>query len=142
MHKIVIDPVINYWFLDEVYLSFNLTHYSNGNKVPLFNYNGTIYAPVRAFSKAAGFTVDYDFSTRTAVLETNDYAAASDLDSASYITSEKAKKLALQDAGVNAANALFLKSCLDWDDGKACYKVEFCAGNMEYKVDPIVKTKF
>ncbi len=105
---------------------------ANGNKVPLLNYNGTIYAPVRAFGKAAGLTVDYDSATHTAVLETNDYAFSSDPDSGSYISTEKARELALADAGVNANDALFLKSCLDWENGKACYEVDFCSGNTEY----------
>ncbi len=105
---------------------------ANGNKVSLLNYNGTIYAPVRAFSKAAGLTVDYDSTTHTAVLETNDYASASDPDSGAYISAEKARELALADARVNVNDALFLKACLAWEDGKACYEVEFCAGNTEY----------
>jgi len=104
----------------------------NGERVPLFAYNGTTYAPVRAFSKAAGLTVDYDAANRTARIETAEYAAAADPDSANYITEEKAKELALADAGVKSAEAFFLRHCLDWEDGRAVYEVEFCAGSAEY----------
>ncbi len=104
----------------------------NGKEVPLFAYNGTTYAPVRAFSKAAGLQVDYDGKTRTARIETADYAAQWDPKASDYIGGEKAKTLALQDAGVKAADALFLKAGLDWENGKAIYEVEFCAGQTEY----------
>jgi len=105
---------------------------ANGKEVPVFAYNGTTYVPIRAIGKAAGMTIAYDSSTRTAKLETPDFAVASDPKSGSYITAEKAKSLALADAGVAAADALILKASLDWEDGKAVYEVEFCAGNKEY----------
>lgn len=105
---------------------------ANGKEVPLFSYNGTIYAPVRAFGNAAGFSVDYDAATRTAVLETSDFITSSDPNAGSYISAEKARELALADAGVKSAEATFLKTRLDKEDGKMIYEVEFCAGNTEY----------
>ena len=45
---------------------------ANGNPVPLFSYNGTTYAPVRAICEAAGLKVDFDSATYTAVLTTQD----------------------------------------------------------------------
>lgn len=104
----------------------------NGQTVPLFAYEGTTYAPVRAFSRAAGLLVDYDAEKGVARIETPDYAAQDDPAQASYIGADKAKELALADAGVAAADARILKSCLDWDDGKAVYEVEFCALRTEY----------
>lgn len=111
-----------------------------GKEVPLFAYEGTTYAPVRAFAQAAGLSVDYDAETRTARIETPDYTLQSDPASGSYITADKAREIALADAGVNAADALFLKSALDWEDyyedgrkvNKVIYEVEFCAGTTEY----------
>ena len=105
---------------------------ANGNKVPLFSYNGTTYAPVRAICEAAGLTVDFDSSSYTAVLTTADTAAAAHPDASSYISAEEAKTVALNDAGVKAADAVFLKVKLDWDDGRAEYDVEFYAGSTEY----------
>ncbi len=105
---------------------------ANGREVPLFAYNGTTYAPVRAFSKAAGLSVDYDSETRTARIETADYTAQSDPNAGSYIGVEKARELALAHAGVKAENARVLKASLDWEDGRAVYEVEFCSARTEY----------
>lgn len=105
---------------------------ANGQSVTLFAYNGTTYAPVRAFSEAAGLLVDYDADKGVARIETPDYAAQADPAYASYIGVDKARELALADAGVALADARILKSCLDWDDGKAIYEVEFCSLRTEY----------
>lgn len=107
----------------------------NGREVELFAYNGTTYAPVRAFAKAAGLSVDYDAQTNTARIETPDYTVAADPKAAEYIGEDRALALALADAGVKAQDALVLKSALDWDDGKAVYEVEFCAADTEYDYD-------
>ena len=102
---------------------------ADGNKVPLFSYNGTTYAPVRAICEAAGLKVDYDSATYTAVLTTQDQYIASTPGASNYITVEKAKSAALNHAGVKASDAIFVKAGLDWDDGRVYYEVEFYAGN-------------
>lgn len=104
----------------------------NGKAVPLFAYGGTTYAPVRAFSQAAGLLVDYDADKGVARVETPDYAAQADPDYGSYIGADRARALALSDAGVAAADARVLKCCLDWEDGRAVYEVEFCSLRTEY----------
>ena len=108
---------------------------ANGNDVALFSYNGTTYAPVRAICEAAGLEVEYDSATYTAVLTTADRVAASDPNSGSYIGVDKAKSIALSDAGVNSADAVFLKARLDRDDGRMEYEVEFYSGSKEYDYD-------
>ena len=108
---------------------------ANGKDVALFSYNGTTYAPVRAICEAAGLEVEYDSATYTAVLTTADRVAASDPNSGSYIGVDKAKEIALADAGVNAADAVFLKARLDRDDGRVEYEVEFYSGSKEYDYD-------
>ena len=45
---------------------------------------------------------------------------------------EKAKSIALNHAGVTAANAVFLHAKLDYDDGRRVYEVEFYNGSKEY----------
>lgn len=106
-----------------------------GKEVPLFSYNGTTYAPVRAICEAAGMKVEFDSANYTAVLTTQDQYIASTPTASNYITAEKAKQAALSHAGVNASDAVFVKAGLDWDDGKVKYEVEFYVGNTEYDYD-------
>ena len=108
----------------------------NGKEVSVFLYNGTTYVPVRAVSEAMGVDVSFDSATRTVVLVTADKSAAQQGSSTgSYSSAERAKEIALADAGVAAADAVFLRAQLDWDDGRAEYEVEFYSGNMEYDYD-------
>ena len=48
---------------------------------------------------------------------------------------ETAKSIALQSAGVDAANAAFVKTKLDYDDGVAEYEIEFVAGSTKYEYE-------
>lgn len=48
---------------------------------------------------------------------------------------ETAKALALSDAGVNAADAVFTKSKSDWEDGVQVYDIEFYTSNGEYEYE-------
>ena len=105
---------------------------AKGRDVPLFSYNGTTYAPVRAICEAAGLKVDFDSANYTAVLTTPDRYIASTPSASNYISVDKAKEIALNHAGVKAADAIFVKAGLDWDDGRTEYEVEFYAGNTEY----------
>lgn len=124
---------------DDIKVTLNGANFTpkdaNGKEVPLFSYNGTTYAPVRAICEAAGLKVDYDSATYTAVLTTQDQYIASTPNASNYITAEQAKSAALSHAGVSANDAIFVKAGLDWDDGKVHYEVEFYAGNTEYDYD-------
>lgn len=108
---------------------------AKGQEVPLFSYNGTTYAPVRAICEAAGLKVDFDSANYTAVLTTQDQYIASTPSASDYITVDAAKQAALKHAGVSDSDAVFVKAGLDWDDGRVCYEVEFYAGNTEYDYD-------
>ena len=55
--------------------------------------------------------------------------------STSYIGEERAKEIALNHAGLTASGVTFVRSYLDWDDGRAQYEVEFYANNTEYDYD-------
>lgn len=54
-------------------------------------------------------------------------------ESAGYIGDEKAKSIALSNAGLTAASVTGLISELDSDDGAAVYEVEFIYGGYEYE---------
>lgn len=52
-----------------------------------------------------------------------------------YIGIDKAKSIALKDAGLNASEVKFTKAKLDKDDGTAVYELEFYTGNTEYEYE-------
>ena len=111
---------------------------AGGKQVSAFLYNGTTYVPVRAISVAMGMDVSFNSATRTVVLTTADRTASqqgASSASGNYITVERAKQIALNNAGVKEANAVFLRANLDWDDGRMQYEVEFYSGNTEYDYD-------
>ena len=51
------------------------------------------------------------------------------------ITMEQAKQIALQRAGLNASDVVCTKACLDMDDGRMEYDIDFRAGSREYDCD-------
>ena len=111
---------------------------ADGKQVSAFLYNGTTYVPVRAISEAMGMDVSFNSATRTVVLTTADRTASqqgSTTASGDYISVDRAKQIALNDAGVKESNAVFLRANLDWDDGRMQYEVEFYSGNTEYDYD-------
>ena len=111
---------------------------ADGKQVSAFLYNGTTYVPVRAISEAMGMDVSFNSAPRTVVLTTADRTASqqgASSASGNYITVERAKQIALNNAGVKEANAVFLRANLDWDDGRMQYEVEFYSGNTEYDYD-------
>ena len=56
------------------------------------------------------------------------------------LTVEQAKKVALDYAGVKAADATFTKAHRDYDNGRQVYEIEFYANNTEYDMDVDVNT--
>ncbi len=50
---------------------------------------------------------------------------------AAEITEEKAKAIALENAGVKAENVTFIRAEQDWEDGRNIYEVEFLTKNQE-----------
>lgn len=55
--------------------------------------------------------------------------------SSKYIGVDKAKSIALKDAGVSASSVTFTKAKLDKDDGVAVYEIEFYSGDTEYEYE-------
>ena len=56
------------------------------------------------------------------------------------LTVEQAKQVALDYAGVKAADVTFTKAHRDYDDGRQVYEIEFYANNTEYDMDVDVNT--
>ncbi len=66
----------------------------------------------------------------TALIPGGALAAASAVDE--YIGEAKAKSIALEHAKIAERNATFIKTQLDYDDGRVVYEVDFYSGNSEY----------
>lgn len=87
---------------------------------------------------AGGQEYDYDIDALTGTVIAGSQQAAGSTGNTdgstgdTAITADKAKEIALNHAGVKAADAIFVKAGLDWDDGRTEYEVEFYAGNTEY----------
>ena len=57
-----------------------------------------------------------------------------------YITLEKAKEIALKQAGVSASDAVFEEKEFDFDDGTPVFELEFSAGGNHYEYDVDART--
>ena len=70
-------------------------------------------------------------------IDDDDYdpAYARDGQPSPYITLEKAQEIALTQAGVAAADAVFDDRDFDHDDGTPVFELEFIAGGLEYEYD-------
>lgn len=53
---------------------------------------------------------------------------------------EKARAIALEDAGMNAADVTFVQAKEDYDDGRLVYEVDFCGNGAEYEYDIDART--
>ena len=73
--------------------------------------------------------------TFTTIQDDYDPAYAKDGEPSPYITLEKAQEIALTQANVNAANAVFDDREFDHDDGTPIFELEFTANGNEYEYD-------
>lgn len=113
---------------------------ASGSVIYPILYNGSTYLPLRAIGDIMNSQVGWD-STNKVVTLTSSYTVT-DADSFNNgqqqttttgdIGAEKAKEVALQHAGLKASDVTFIKSVLDYDDGRKVYDVEFYSGNKEY----------
>ena len=55
--------------------------------------------------------------------------------SGDYIGKDRAREIALDHAGLQSSQVTFIRTELDWDDGRAEYEVEFYTGGKEYDYD-------
>lgn len=56
------------------------------------------------------------------------------------IGAKRAKEIAAEHAGFNVGKVNFIKSHVDFDDGRKIYELEFTAGNKKYEYDIDSKT--
>ena len=92
-----------------------------------------------------GYEYDYEINASNGAVidfekEKETKETASQQENTTYISKEKAKSIALKNAGVNEADAIALKVELDKDDGIAHYEVEFKSGGYEYDYEINAKT--
>ena len=97
-------------------------------------YNGTTYLPIRSIGELLGMDVDWNNSTQTVIL--NEQAAtappAVTTPTTGDIGLEKAKSIALTDAGLTASQVTFTKARQDRDDGRMVYDVDFYTSTAKY----------
>ncbi|MCD8015547.1 MAG: fibronectin type III domain-containing protein [Lachnospiraceae bacterium] len=97
---------------------------------------GTTYKfKVRAYTKGSDGVKYYgDFSDvcRATTRSTSSSGTGSSTSSGGYISSTKAKSIALTDAGVKESNVYDLDVEFDWENGVAVYEVSFDCSGYEY----------
>ena len=76
----------------------------------------------------------------TAVSQSSGQQPSGGQNTSSGITEDEAKTIALQDAGVSASDAVFVRVERDRDDGRSVYDLEFYAGNTEYDYEISAET--
>ena len=84
------------------------------------------------------YTIPTKQTTKQAVNKNNTKNNVKNTTNNAYIGVEKAKAIALKDAGLGSAT--FTKAKLDTDDGIKIYDIEFRSGNMEYDYEIDAKT--
>ena len=114
-------------------------------------YEGTTYLPIRAIGELMGKTVYwYEDAKRIELKDPSTTVTDADVivpsgqdqtqidqgnTSGAQITEDKAKEIALQKAGLTAADVQFTKVKLDKDDGVLHYEIEFKQDKVKYSAD-------
>jgi len=96
-------------------------------------YEDSVYLPLRAMGQLMDKEVAWDNATKTVIL-TSEGSAAKDAGAVkeTEIDLEKAKKIALEHAGLKEEDVIFVTAKPDYDDGRKQYDVEFYSNGMEY----------
>lgn len=82
----------------------------------------------------SGNIVSYDRDARKAQNNQSNQSSSANVNS-KYIGIDKAKSVALENAGKKSSEVNFTKAKLEKDDGVWKYEIEFVAGTMEYEYD-------
>lgn len=119
----------------------------SGKRIYPVLYNGSTYLPLRAIGELMQKDVVWSAEEKKVTLS-GEYTVT-DADSFNtdaqekadgYIGNQKAKEIALDKAGLKAADVTFIRAKLDYDDGRQVYDVEFYSGNKEYDFEIDAKT--
>ncbi|MDO4566869.1 MAG: PepSY domain-containing protein [Oscillospiraceae bacterium] len=81
----------------------------------------------------SGEVVSFDYDIESYAAQSSSAAATSSTES--YISLDEAKEIALGRAGVSASAVTYKETSLEYDDGRAEYKIEFISGTREYEVE-------
>lgn len=127
---------------------------SAGKNIYPLLYDGSTYLPLRAIGQIMNKEVAWDQATKTVTM-TSSGMTVTDADSfngqtqqgntntgqtgtpaeTTYIGTAKAEQIALNHAGLAAANVQGLYTKTDWDDGRMEYDVQFWNGSTEYEYE-------
>lgn len=144
--NIIINDSINVEFNGQAFTPKD----ANGRPVPVFTYEGTTYAPIRALCQAAGMEVDYDSAARTAKVtapaaptptptpvspQPTDPGPLVDAPwGGGMITEAQAIRNAKQYAMENGAQGEMSLATAELDVEDREYEVEFLCGGKKYEV--------
>lgn len=127
----------------------------NGNRVYPLLYSGTNYLPIRAIGELMGKTVSWNQEWQMVILGGGTGGLVTDADTfdqggsqggtanggtqGQLIGEERAKSIALNHAGLTAAQVTFIKAIQDWENGRQVYEVEFYVtstyAEYDYEID-------
>ena len=109
---------------------------ANGTPVEPFAVNGTTYLPVRAVGEMVGMKVDWDGKSQTVSLTgQTGTSTAAPTTPAGLISVDRAKEIALKDAGLRGDEVTFLKNKLDREDGRQIYEIDFYTSQTKHNYD-------
>lgn len=89
----------------------------------------------------SSYKFDYEISTKGEIISfdrdniKNNSSSSTQSVNTKYIGIDKAKSLALSNAGVKSSDATFTKAKLEKDDGVWLYEIEFISGSNEYEYE-------
>ena len=118
---------------------------AQGSAVYPVLYQGTNYRPVRAIGELMGKSVSWNGATRTITLaddsqvtDADTFGPGDETASGGVIGESAAQAKALAHAGLTTGDVTFVRSHLDWDDGRRVYDVEFYTKDYreyDYEID-------
>lgn len=116
---------------------------ANGKTVYPLLYQGSTYLPVRAIGELMGKIVSWDGRTNTVTLSDSEVTDADVIvgggakpgSGTAPLTMEQAKSKALVQEGLDAEDAVFTQTKLEWDGGRQVYDLEFYANGYKYEYE-------
>lgn len=91
-------------------------------------------------SAATGEVLSFDKDIENYMIPSKNSDNSSSKPSSNYIGIDKAKSIALKDAGISASSVTFTKAKLDRDDGIKVYELEFFTSDKEFEYEIIASS--